>query len=81
MLPGSSFIASSFTGSGRTISFEVGLQNAGMATGLAKELGNLATHGLVPIVFEPVMNLISFAVADLWRSQPVAVDCVESSET
>ena len=34
----------------RTIALEVGLQNSGMAAGLAKDLGKVATLGLAPIV-------------------------------
>jgi BASS family bile acid:Na+ symporter len=55
----------------RTIALEVGLQNAGMATGLAKELGKVATLGLVPIVFGPVMNIIASTLANWWRAHPV----------
>ena len=56
----------------RTIALEVGLQNSGMAAGLAKELGKVATLGLVPIVFGPVMNLISSVLANWWRHRPVS---------
>ena len=58
----------------RTIALEVGLQNSGMATGLAKELGKVATLGLVPIVFGPVMNLIASGLANWWRAHPVEVE-------
>lgn len=54
----------------RTIALEVGLQNSGMAAGLAKELGKVATLGLVPIVFGPVMNVIASTLANWWRSHP-----------
>lgn len=54
----------------RTIALEVRLQNAGMATGLAKELGKVATLGLVPIVFGPVMNVIASVLANWWRGNP-----------
>lgn len=55
----------------RTIALEVGLQNSGMAAGLAKSLGKVATLGLVPIVFGPVMNVIASMLANWWRSHPV----------
>jgi len=55
----------------RTIALEVGLQNSGMATGLAKELGKVATLGLVPIVFGPVMNVIASVLANWWRAHPL----------
>ena len=54
----------------RTIALEVGLQNSGMAAGLAKSLGKVATLGLVPIVFGPVMNIIASALANWWRAHP-----------
>lgn len=54
----------------RTIALEVGLQNAGMAAGLAKTLGKVATLGLVPIVFGPVMNIIASVLANWWRAHP-----------
>ncbi len=54
----------------RTIALEVGLQNAGMATGLAKTLGKVATLGLVPIVFGVVMNIIGSMLANWWRAHP-----------
>jgi BASS family bile acid:Na+ symporter len=55
----------------RTIALEVGLQNSGMAAGLAKSLGKVATLGLVPIVFGPVMNIIASILANWWRAHPV----------
>lgn len=54
----------------RTISLEVGLQNSGMAAGLAQSLGKVGTLGLVPIVFGPVMNIIASALANWWRVHP-----------
>ena len=54
----------------RTIALEVGLQNSGMAAGLAKELGKVATLGLVPITFGPVMNVIASTLANWWRVHP-----------
>ncbi len=55
----------------RTIALEVGLQNSGMAAGLAKSLGKVATLGLVPIVFGPVMNIIASVLANVWSAHPV----------
>lgn len=54
----------------RTIAFEVGLQNSGMAVGLAKSLGKVATLGLVPIVFGPVMNITASILANWWNAHP-----------
>lgn len=55
----------------RTISLEVGLQNAGMASGIAAELKKVATLGLAPIVFGPVMNVTASTIANWWRNNPV----------
>jgi len=58
----------------RTISFEVGLQNAGLATGLAQEMGKMATVGLVPTVFGSLMNITSATLASIWRDKPTGGD-------
>ena len=41
----------------RTIAIEVGMQNAGLASGIAKEMGKIATIGLAAAVFGPLMNI------------------------
>lgn len=51
----------------RTIAFEVGMQNGGMASGLAQEMGKLATVGLAPAVFGPWMNISGSTLANWWR--------------
>jgi BASS family bile acid:Na+ symporter len=65
----------------RTIALEVGLQNSGMATGLAEALGKVATLGLVPIVFGPVMNIIASTLANWWRAHPVETNADEAFTT
>lgn len=57
--------------SARTIAFEVGLQNGGMASGLAGTMGKLATVGLAPAVFSPWMNISGSILANYWRRHPV----------
>ena len=57
--------------SARTIAFEVGLQNAGMASGLAAGLGKLGTLGLPAAVFSPWMNVSGSILANYWRKRPV----------
>jgi BASS family bile acid:Na+ symporter len=54
----------------RTIAFEVGLKNAGLATGLAQTMGKMATVGLVPTVFGSLMNITGAALATWWRDRP-----------
>src|SRR5690606_41366307 len=41
----------------RTISIEVGMQNGGLASGLAQEMGKVATVGLAPAIFSSWMNV------------------------
>jgi BASS family bile acid:Na+ symporter len=59
--------------SARTVAFEVGLQNAGMASGIAAGLGKLGTLGLPAAVFSPWMNIAGSVLANYWRRHPVVV--------
>jgi len=54
----------------RTIAIEVGLQNGGLASGLALQMGKVATVGLAPAIFGPLMNITGSSLATWWRSQP-----------
>lgn len=65
----------------RTISFEVGLQNAGLATGLAQEMGKMATVGLVPTVFGSLMNITGATLASFWRDRPSGGNAPEIIDT
>jgi len=56
----------------RTIAIEVGMQNGGLASGLAKAMGKIATVGLAPAIFGPLMNVTGSILASYWhRKQPV----------
>jgi BASS family bile acid:Na+ symporter len=55
----------------RTIAIEVGMQNGGLASGLAKEMGKTATIGLAPAVFGPLMNITGSILASYWHRRPV----------
>jgi bile acid:Na+ symporter, BASS family len=57
--------------SARTVSFEVGLQNGGMASGIAAQLEMLGTMGLAAAVFSPWMNITGSILANYWRKRPV----------
>lgn len=57
--------------SARSIAFEVGLQNGGMASGLAAAMGKLGTVGLAAAVFIPWMNVSGSVLANHWRRKPV----------
>jgi BASS family bile acid:Na+ symporter len=50
----------------RTIAFEVGLQNAGLATGIAAKMGFMATMGLVPGIFGSMQNITASVLANWW---------------
>lgn len=62
--------------SARTVAFEVGLQNGGMASGLAGSMGKLGTVGLPAAVFSPWMNISGSILANYWRKRPVPVPLV-----
>jgi bile acid:Na+ symporter, BASS family len=53
----------------RTIALEVGMQNAGLASGLALAMGKLATAGLAPAIFGPVMNVTGSSLASWWHNR------------
>jgi len=54
----------------RTMAIEVGMQNAGLASGLAKAMGKIATVGLAPAVFGPLMNVTGSLLANYWHRKP-----------
>lgn len=58
----------------RTIALEVGMQNGGLASGIALEMGKVATVGLAPAVFGPVMNITGSSLATYWRGKPLPED-------
>lgn len=55
--------------SARAIAFEVGMQNSGLASGIAVEMGKVATMGIAPAVFGPTMNVNGSILASFWRKQ------------
>jgi BASS family bile acid:Na+ symporter len=59
--------------SARSIAFEVGLQNGGMASGIAGTLGKLGTMGLAAAIFSPWMNVSGSILANYWRHRPVHI--------
>ena len=56
--------------SSRSVAFEVGLQNGGMASGLAGAMGKLGTVGLAPAIFSPWMNISGSILANYWSKRP-----------
>lgn len=59
----------------RTVAIEVGLQNGGMASGLAMTVSNIAADNakvaLAPAIFGPWMNISGSVLATWWRSKPI----------
>ena len=53
----------------RTVAFEVGMQNGGLASGLALQMGKIATVGLAPAIFGPLMNITGSSLATYWRGR------------
>ena len=58
----------------RTIAIEVGMQNGGMAAGIASELGKAATLGLFPAIFGTWMDISGSFLANWWRTAPTGED-------
>jgi BASS family bile acid:Na+ symporter len=57
----------------RTIALEVGMQNGGLASGLAMQMGKVATVGLAPAVFGPMMNITGSSLATWWRGKTTKI--------
>ncbi|MDY0099109.1 MAG: bile acid:sodium symporter family protein [Bacteroidales bacterium] len=55
----------------RTLAFEVSMSNGGLASGLAMTMGNIATIGLAPAIYGPLMNVTGSTLASWWRSKPL----------
>ena len=53
----------------RTIAIEVGLQNGGLASGLALSMGKLVA--LAPAIFGPLMNITGSTLASYWHNRPI----------
>lgn len=64
----------------RTISLEVGMQNSGLASGLALLMGGIATIGLAPAVFGPIMNISGSSLATWWHAKPPKEDKTQPVE-
>lgn len=61
----------------RTIALEVGMQNAGLASGLALTMGKIATAGLAPAIFGPMMNITGSFISSWWHNRPPEGDIPE----
>ncbi len=64
----------------RTIAIEVGMQNGGLASAIAKEMGKVATVGLAPAVFGPLMNVTGSALASWWHNRPPKDEIADTAD-
>ncbi|MDB5009435.1 MAG: Bile acid:sodium symporter [Mucilaginibacter sp.] len=64
----------------RTMAIEVGMQNGGLASGIAKEMGKIATVGLAPAVFGPLMNITGSILASWWHKKPTGDKTVDHDD-
>jgi BASS family bile acid:Na+ symporter len=55
----------------RTIAIEVGMQNAGLASGLSNIMGKITTLGLAPAVFGPMQNITGSILATFWSRKKI----------
>lgn len=65
----------------RTIALEVGLQNGGLASGIALQMGKVATVGLAPALFGPIMNITGSLLASAWARRSPATEEADQSTT
>jgi BASS family bile acid:Na+ symporter len=56
--------------SARSVAVEGGIQNGGMASGIAGAAGKLGTMGLAAAIFSPWMNVSGSVLANYWRKRP-----------
>lgn len=52
------------------MAIEVGMQNGGLASGIAQTMGKIATVGLAPAIFGPLMNVTGSLLASYWHRKP-----------
>jgi len=55
----------------RTVGFEVGMQNGGMASGIAMDVLRSSSAALAPAIFGPWMNISGSVLATWWRRKPI----------
>ncbi len=58
----------------RTVAFEVGMQNGGMAVGLATNVLKSSAAALAPGIFGTLMNVTGSALASWWRGKPASAN-------
>ncbi|MDO1444703.1 bile acid:sodium symporter family protein [Rhodocytophaga aerolata] len=64
----------------RTVAIEVGMQNGGLASAIALQMGKVATVGLAPAIFGPLMNITGSSLATWWRGKPIKEEVDEKKD-
>jgi BASS family bile acid:Na+ symporter len=62
----------------RAVAMEVGMQNGGMASGIAIDVLKSTSAALAPAIFGPWMNVSGSLLAGWWRRRPVRKAAAES---
>jgi BASS family bile acid:Na+ symporter len=57
----------------RAVAFEVGMQNGGMASGIAMDVLRSSSAALAPAIFGPWMNISGSILANWWRRHKIGV--------
>jgi BASS family bile acid:Na+ symporter len=65
----------------RTVAIEVGMQNGGLASAIALQMGKVATVGLAPAIFGPLMNITGSSLATWWRGKPIKEEVEDGKKT
>ncbi|MDZ7721812.1 MAG: bile acid:sodium symporter family protein [candidate division KSB1 bacterium] len=65
----------------RTVAFEVGMQNGGMASGLAMTVLKSANAALAPAIFGPWMNISGSMLSTWWHRKPAKPQESEQDKT
>ena len=55
----------------RAVTMEVGMQNGGMASSLANQMGMMETVGLAPAIYGPLQNVTGSILATFWKNKPI----------
>jgi BASS family bile acid:Na+ symporter len=55
----------------RTVALEVGMQNGGLASGIAASMGKIATVGLAAAVNGPLMNTVFSIISTWWGTKEI----------
>jgi BASS family bile acid:Na+ symporter len=55
----------------RAIALEVGMQNGGLASGIAASMGKIATLGLAAAVNGPLMNTVFSVISSFWAKKEI----------